>query len=64
MSATVVLADSNVFSEFVKKTPRCTSHALAWPGNPTPATGLVMATRNVRDFIGCSVQVINPFDDF
>jgi hypothetical protein len=23
---------------------------------------LVLATRNVRDFAGCSVQVVNPFD--
>jgi hypothetical protein len=23
---------------------------------------LVLATRNVRDFIGCGVQVINPFE--
>ena len=23
---------------------------------------LVLATRNVRDFLGCGVQVINPFD--
>ena len=23
---------------------------------------LVLATRNVRDFIGCGVQVVNPFD--
>ena len=25
---------------------------------------LVLATRNVRDFMGCGVQVVNPFDDF
>ena len=24
---------------------------------------LVLATRNVRDFMGCGVQVVNPFDD-
>lgn len=24
---------------------------------------LIVATRNVRDFIGCGVQVVNPFDD-
>ena len=23
---------------------------------------LVLATRNVRDFMGCGVQVVNPFD--
>jgi len=23
---------------------------------------LVLATRNVRDFKGCGVQVVNPFD--
>ena len=23
---------------------------------------LVLATRNVRDFLGCGVQVVNPFD--
>lgn len=23
---------------------------------------LVLATRNVRDFFGCGVQVVNPFD--
>jgi hypothetical protein len=22
----------------------------------------VLATRNVRDFLGCGVQVVNPFD--
>lgn len=25
---------------------------------------LVLATRNVRDFLGCGVQVVNPFDVF
>ncbi len=25
---------------------------------------LVLATRNVRDFMGCGVQVVNPFDGF
>ena len=25
---------------------------------------LVLATRNVRDFFGCEVQVVNPFDGF
>jgi predicted nucleic acid-binding protein len=24
---------------------------------------LMLATRNVRDFIGCGVQVVNPFED-
>lgn len=24
---------------------------------------LVLATRNVRDFMGCGVQVVNPFDE-
>ena len=24
---------------------------------------LVIATRNVRDFLGCGVQIVNPFDD-
>lgn len=24
---------------------------------------LVLATRNVRDFLGCGIQVINPFQD-
>ena len=24
---------------------------------------LVLATRNVRDFLGCGIQVINPFSD-
>ena len=23
---------------------------------------LVLATRNMRDFMGCGVQVVNPFD--
>ena len=25
---------------------------------------LILATRNVRDFMGCGVQVMNPFDGF
>ena len=25
---------------------------------------LVLATRNLRDFMGCGVQVVNPFDGF
>ena len=25
---------------------------------------LVLATRNVRDFLGCGVQVVNPFESF
>ena len=135
MSTTIVLADANVISEFVKSTPdarvmhwlqtvqRMTisvitleeAHfGLAWQPNTrklallnalverlhavypiTPAIAhragvlrgqfqahgitrsppdmliaataiehqLVLATRNVRDFMGCGVQVINPFDD-
>jgi predicted nucleic acid-binding protein len=26
------------------------------------AHGLTLATRNVRDFAGCGVNVVNPFD--
>ena len=135
MSATVVLADTNVISEFVKKTPDAqvmhwlqsvellaisavtleeANFGLAWQPNTrklalfialvqrlhavypiTPSIAqrggvlrgqfhahgiirsvpymliaataiehqLVLATRNVRDFICCGVQVINPFDD-
>ncbi len=134
MSATVVLADTNVISEFVKSTPdgqvmrwlesvqlmaisaitlEEAHFGLAWQPNTrklalfnalverlhavypiTPAIAqrgavlrgqfqaqgivrsapdmliaataiehqLVLATRNVRDFIGCGVQVVNPFD--
>jgi len=134
MSATIVLADTNVISEFVKSTPDAqvmrwlesvqllaisavtleeAHFGLAWqpntrklalfnalvermhsvyPINPaiaqrggalrgqfqaqgitrsTPdmliaATAiehqLVLATRHVRDFLGCGVQVVNPFD--
>ena len=134
MSAIVVLADTNVISEFVKSTPdgqvmrRLQSvqlmaisaitleeahFGLAWQPNTrklalfnalverlhavypiTPAIAqrggvlrgqfqaqgivrsaphmliaataiehqLVLATRNVRDFMGCGVQVVNPFD--
>ena len=134
MIATVVLADTNVISEFVKSTPDVqvmrwlqsvqlmaisaitleeAHFGLAWQPNTrklalfnalverlhavypiTPAIArrsgvlrgqfqaqgivrsapdmliaataiehqLVLATRNVRDFIGCGVQVVNPFD--
>ena len=134
MSATVVLADINVISEFVKTTPdgqvmrwlesvqlmaisaitlEEAHFGLAWQPNTrklalfnalverlhavypiTPAIAqrggvlrgqfqaqgivrsapdmliaataiehqLVLATPNVRDFIGCGVQVVNPFD--
>ena len=133
MSATVVLADTNVISEFVKKTPDAqvmhwlqsvellsvsavtleeAYFGLAWQPNNrklalfnalvqrlhavypvTPSIAqrggvlrgqfqaqgiirstpdmliaataiehqLVLATRNLRDFMGCAVQVINPF---
>ena len=136
MSATVVLADTNVISEFVKSTPNGqvmrwlesvqlmaisaitleeAHFGLAWQPNTrklalfnalverlhavypiTPAIAqrggvlrgqfqaqgivrsapdmliaataiehqLVLATRNVRDFMGCGVQVVNPFDGF
>ena len=136
MSATVVLADINVISEFVKTTPdgqvmrglqsvqlmaisaitlEEAHFGLAWQPNTrklalfnalverlhavypiTPAIAqrggvlrgqfqaqgivrsapdmliaataiehqLVLATRNVRDFLGCGVQVVNPFDGF
>lgn len=136
MSATIVLADTNVFSEFVKKAPDAqvmrwlqsvqlmaisaitleeAHFGLAWqpstrklalfnalverlhavyPITPSIAQRggvlrgqfqaqgiarsapdmliaataiehqLVLATRNVRDFMGCGVQVVNPFDDF
>ena len=134
MSATIVLADTNVISEFVKKTPDAqvmhwlqsvdllaisavtleeAHFGLAWQPNTrklalfnalvarlhavypiTPSIAqrggalrgqfqaqgivrsapdmliaataiehqLVLATRNVRDFTGCGVQVVNPFD--
>ena len=134
MSATVVLADTNVIGEFVKSTPdgqvmrwlesvqlmaisaitlEEAHFGLAWQPNTrklalfnalverlhavypiTPAIAqrggvlrgqfqaqgivrsapdmliaataiehqLVLATPNVRDFIGCGVQVVNPFD--
>ena len=136
MSATIVLADTNVISEFVKSTPDAqvmrwlqtvqlmaistitleeAHFGLAWHPNTrklalfnalvqslhvvypiTPAIAqrggalrgqfqaqgitrsapdmliaataiehqLVLATRNVRDFMGCGVQVVNPFDGF
>ena len=136
MSATVVLADTNVISEFVKTTPdgqvmrwlesvqlmaisavtlEEAHFGLAWQPNNrklalfnalverlqavypiTPAIAqrggvlrgqfqaqgivrsapdmliaataiehqLVLATRNVRDFLGCGVQVVNPFEGF
>ena len=136
MIATVVLADTNVISEFVKSTPDVqvmrwlqsvqlmaisaitleeAHFGLAWQPNTrklalfnalvqrlhavypiTPAIAqrggvlrgqfqaqgivrsapdmliaataiehqLVLATRNVRDFMGCGVQVVNPLDGF
>lgn len=136
MNATIVMADTNVISEFVKKTPDArvmhwlqsvhllaisvvtveeAHFGLAWQPNtrklalfnafverlhvvypimPTIAQRagvlrgqfqaqgiirstpdmliaataiehqLVLATRNVRDFLGCGVQVVNPFDEF
>ena len=136
MRATIVLADTNVISEFVKSTPDAqvmrwlqtvqlmaisaitleeAHFGLAWQPNTrklalfdalvqsmhmvypiTPVIAqrggvlsgqfqaqgiarsapdmliaataiehqLVLATRNVRDFMGCGVQVVNPFDDF
>lgn len=135
MSATIVIADTNVISEFVKKTPDAqvmhwlqsvqllaisavtleeAHFGLAWQPNTrklalfnalverlhavypiTPSIAqragvlrgqfqaqgiirsapemliaataiehqLVLATRNVRDFMGCGVQVVNPFDE-
>ena len=134
MSATIVLADTNVISEFVKKLPDVqvmhwlqsvqlmaisavtleeAHFGLAWQPNTrklalfnalverlhavypiTPSIAqrggvlrgqfqsqgiirsapdmliaataiehqLVLATRNVRDFMGCGVQVVNPFE--
>jgi len=134
MSATPVLVDANVISEFVKKTPDArvmqwlqtvellaisvitleeAHFGLAWQPNArkltlfnalvqqmhpvypiTPAIAqragilrgqfqaqgisrsapdmliaataiehqLVLATRNVRDFVGCGVQIVNPFE--
>jgi predicted nucleic acid-binding protein len=134
MGSTIVLADTNVISEFVKSTPDVqvmrwlqsvqlmaisaitleeAHFGLAWQPNTrklalfnalverlhavypiTPAIAqrggvlrgqfqaqgivrsapdmliaataiehqLVLATRNVRDFMGCGVQVVNPFD--
>jgi len=135
MSTTIVIADTNVISEFVKKTPDVqvmhwlqsvqlltisavtleeAHFGLAWQPNTrklalfnalvdrlhavypiTPSVAqragvlrgqfqaqgiirsapdmliaataiehqLVLATRNVRDFMGCGVQVVNPFDE-
>ena len=135
MSTSIVLADTNVISEFVKKTPDAqvmqwlqavelmaistitleeAHFGLAWQPNArkfalfnalvdqmhavypiTPSIALragamrgqfqargivrstpdmliaatamehqlVLATRNVRDFLGCGVQVVNPFDE-
>ncbi|MCX7239036.1 MAG: type II toxin-antitoxin system VapC family toxin [Burkholderiales bacterium] len=134
MSSTIVLADTNVISEFVKKTPDAlvmqwlqsvqllaisavtleeAHFGLAWQPNlrklalfnalverlhavypitpPIAQRGgvlrgqfqaqgiarsapdmliaataiehqLVLATRNVRDFVGCGVQLVNPFE--
>ena len=134
MSATIVLADTNVISEFIKSSPDAQAmrwlqtvprmaisavtleeahFVLAWQPNTrklalfnalverlhavypvTPGIAqrggvlrgqfqaqgitrsapdmliaataiqhqLVLATRNVRDFLGCGVQVVNPFD--
>ena len=132
MSATIVLADTNVISELVRSTPdpqvmrwlqtvplmalsavtlEEAHFGLAWQPNTrklalfnalverlhavypiTPAIAqrggvlrgrfqgstrsapdmliaataiehqLVLATRNVRDFLGCGVQIVNPFD--
>lgn len=134
MSTTIVMADTNVISEFVKKTPDAqvmrwlqsvqllaisvvtleeAHFGLAWQPNTrklalfnalverlhavypiTPSIAqragvlrgqfqaqgiirsapdmliaasaighqMVLATRNVRDFMGCGVQVVNPFD--
>jgi predicted nucleic acid-binding protein len=134
MSTTIVIADTNVISEFVKKTPDAqvmrwlqsvqllaisvvtleeAHFGLAWQPNTrklalfnalverlhavypiTPSIAqragvlrgqfqaqgiirsapdmliaasaiehqMVLATRNVRDFMGCGVQVVNPFD--
>jgi predicted nucleic acid-binding protein len=134
-SATIVIADTNVVSEFVKKTPDAqvmrwlqsvelmsisaitleeAHFGLAWQPNTrklmlfnalverlhavfpiTPSIAqrggvlrgqfqaqgiirnapdmliaataiehqLVLATRNVRDFMGCGVQVVNPFEE-
>ncbi len=134
MSATIVLADTNVISEFIKSSPDAqvmrwlqtvprmaisavtleeAHFVLAWQPNTrklalfsalverlhavypvTPGIAqrggvlrgqfqaqgitrsdpdmliaataiehqLVLATRNVRDFLGCGVQVVNPFD--
>lgn len=134
MSGTIVLADTNVISEFVRKTPDAhvmqwlqgvelmaisaitleeAYFGLSWQPNTrklalfnalvarmhavypiTPAIAqrggvlrgqfqaqgivrsapdmliaataiehqLVLATRNVRDFLGCGVQVVNPFE--
>jgi len=136
MSATIVLVDTNVISEFVKQNPDAqvmrwlqtvqlmaisaitleeAHFGLAWQPNTrklalfnglverlhavypiTPAIAqrggalrgqfqaqgitrsapdmliaataiehqLVLATRNVRDFLGCGVQIVNPFDGF
>lgn len=68
MSGIIVLADTNVITELVKSTPD--AQVMRWLKSvQSMAISVVtleeahfgLATRNVRDFLGCGVQVVNPF---
>jgi toxin FitB len=105
MAHSIYLADTNVISELIKKSPNEqvlqwlqsveliaisavtieeAHFGLAWQPNAgklhlfnavvqslhtvypiteSIAHQLIVATRNVRDFLGCGVQVVNPFDN-
>ena len=49
------LVDTNIFSELMRAQPDMLIAATA------QIHGLTVVTRNVRDFDGCGIAVLNPF---
>lgn len=58
------LIDTNIVSELLRPAPN--SGVLAWAANMliaaiAQAHQLIWVTRNIRDFEGCGIGLLNPF---
>ena len=55
----MILLDTNIVSALMKSAPEPT--VLAWIDAISRSRGAALATRNVSDFAGCGVEVVNPW---
>ena len=62
------MIDTNVVSELMRAAPsKAVGRPISFPDCQIAATararGAPVATRNVEDFEGCGIEVVNPWDD-